>query len=129
MIEAPLIIATFSGILKFLTWIHSESRLHDQKMRDALTAIHNAALETKGYQAVWETKRDIYREIELSKMWAKAAAKVAECDSQWSRIAKLKDDYWRDPDKWTDRQIEEAGIELGAVISKVEELLGIPKVS
>jgi len=129
LIEAPLIIATFSGILKFLNWVHSESKRHDQKMRDALTTIHDAALETKGYQAVWETNRDTNKEIELSKQWAKAAAKAAECDTQWSRIAKLKDDYWRDPDRWTDQQIEDAGIELEDVISKVEELLGIPKVS
>lgn len=129
LIEAPLIIATFSGILKFLSWVHGESRLHDQKMREALNAIHDAALETRGYQAVWKTKRDLNKEIELSKKWAKAAAKMAECDTRWSKIAKLKDDYWSDPDKWTDQQIEDAGIDLKEVTSKVEDLLGIPSVS
>lgn len=97
-------------------------------MRAALIAIHDASLETRGYQAVWETQRDVHKEIELSKMWAKAAAKAAECDTQWSEIAKLKDDYWTSPDKWTESEIKEAGIELSDVIRKVEELLGIPKV-
>ncbi len=67
MIEVGLITATLSGVLKFVTWIQSESRGQDEKTRTALNAIHDAALETRSYQRVWKTKRDINKEIELSK--------------------------------------------------------------
>ncbi len=129
MIEVGLITATLSGVLKFVTWIQSESRGQDEKTRTALNAIHDAALETRSYQRVWKTKRDINKEIELSKTWARVAAIAAEFDTQWSKIAALKDDYWASPDDWTEREIKEAGIDLEEVIEKVEELLGIPKVN
>ena len=126
MIEVATILSAFAGLLKFVQWVHDHNKQQDEIMRTALTTIYTAAQETKAYLMVKDSERNRMTEIALSKLWANAAATAANFDSEWSKIASLKDDYWQNPDEWTEKEIERAGIKLDEIIPKVKELLGIP---
>src|SRR5437868_509484 len=126
MIEAAAVISTITGFSSFVNWVLKKNKQNDEDMRTALKSIYTAARETKAYLALRGSERNRYTEIALSKLWAEASVLATNFDTEWARIATLKDDYWQNPDDWTEREIQEAGIDLDDIIVKVKELLGIP---
>ncbi|MDA2926956.1 hypothetical protein MYX78_06945 [Acidobacteria bacterium AH-259-G07] len=64
------------------------------------------------------------REGDLSRYWTDTTAKLRGIDEDLAQRCRLKGEYWTDPDKWDEQQLEKTRILLTQVASDADTLLG-----
>ncbi len=110
----------------FLRDSAKKRRLADEHGQRAVEAILRAINETRLYIAYQSrgNARDQKREEELSRRWTDAAGALRGIDDDLARRARLKGEYWTDPDQWDREKVEEARILLTQVEKDADNLLG-----
>lgn len=114
-----------NGLSSLLAPLRAMSK-DNREMRDnALRSVSHALNETCIYYRNMERGKPRSTEIEdqLSRYWAAAAIPIRHLDRNLSTICEHKSDYWLNPDRWSDEEIKEFGIELGKVRNEYRELL------
>ncbi|MBX2976408.1 MAG: hypothetical protein KF721_09755 [Ignavibacteriaceae bacterium] len=125
MITPVELIGFFSQITNWLISIKNSVRVNREEYENILTLIYTAANETKHYIAQQKNgkPRDEEKEMRLSEMWMRAGVKVRRLDFDFGERLLLKADYWANPDSWTVKQINDAGIELDRVLKNAREIM------
>ncbi|MDA2934585.1 hypothetical protein MYX82_09615 [Acidobacteria bacterium AH-259-D05] len=116
----------FTQLREWFTTISAEKTQHREEIRTALKSIYVAALETKMYLAdIRDPQEKVNRETEakLSLLWAEAAVALREIDPDLANRCLLKADYWSDPNRWTDYQIDQSRIRVDQVYDEARRLL------
>ncbi|EHH1111135.1 hypothetical protein J7H87_004359 [Vibrio parahaemolyticus] len=92
---------------------------------NALNVICDALNGTKVYYANMERglPRDIDKENELSRLWARAAVPLRHFDEELAMICENKASYWLNPDNWRDEDIHTHGIALSSVTYEYQKML------
>ncbi|MFQ2250117.1 hypothetical protein ACK32K_16155 [Aeromonas dhakensis] len=67
--------------------------------------------------------RDIEKENEISKLWAKAAIPTRHFDQDLAMIFEYKASYWLNPDNWSGEDIYDHGIALERVTYEYQKIL------
>lgn len=93
---------------------------------EALKALSAAVMATEERMAEFEkASRDPDAQFELSHVWHQASiAFRAAGDEEMSELCLIKGEYWLDPAKWADEQIDQAGIRLAELRQILHERLG-----
>ena len=103
------------------------------KHREAVEAITKAVKNTDEYLQDLQkgTKRKRQRELDLSVDWdiaGMALEEVAETPEEKNladKLRRLKKDAYANYDKWSDEEIEEAGIDISTIREKLEKYIEI----
>ncbi len=97
---------------------------HGEHRDSALKAIYKACTETKRYANDWERtgKRNRKREENLVNLWKEASIPVRHFDAALADKCYYKGEYWLDPEKWADEDVERLGIDLDRVIVEARDL-------
>ena len=104
-----------------------------KKHREAVEAITKAVKNTDEYLQELQKgqKRKRQRELGLSVDWdiaGIALGEVAETREEKNladKLRRLKKDAWANYDKWSDEEIEEAGIDISTIREKLEKYIEI----
>jgi hypothetical protein len=67
--------------------------------------------------------RDYETEANLSRLWNDAARKLRNYDPDMSQRLRVKAEYWANPDKWSESDVEEARIQITQVLDSARTLL------
>ncbi|HEY0549257.1 MAG TPA: hypothetical protein VGF13_06610 [Verrucomicrobiae bacterium] len=113
------------GIIALLRQIGNMQQRDEQQRNLALMAVLTAANQTRGYIAATQRGKpqDIEREHALSNLWETCSFALQPFDFDVSRRCRLKGEYWRDPDQWSEEDIAETRIGLERVAREAEYLL------
>jgi predicted aspartyl protease len=98
----------------------------DQERAVAVVKSLSSALnESKAYLSDRRNGKPANRDTEkrLANLWDHAAADVRPIDIGLSDRLRNKADAWADPPKWSDKDIEEAGIRIEQISEQVNKLL------
>lgn len=125
ILEIPTIISIIEQIRKWLDKEKEKSEAQKTEAKNALKAIYTASIETKAYLTKRETnkKRDKKIETGLAKLWAEAAIEARNIAPELAGQLEMKSNHWTEPQKWTDKQIVEAGIDINQITESARKLL------
>lgn len=121
----PVIVA----ILALLVTINNarNSRIDEESKdaTDALMAIEDATEKTLKYEAEKEAtgQRSKKLEIEVATAWKKVSRLVYGYSPELARRIEDKGSYWYEPERWTQKEIEDAGIGLERIREETSRLL------
>lgn len=96
------------------------------ELRAALKSIYVAAFETKSCLAAIEERNqppNYETEARLSKLWVEAAVELCQIDEDLAERCLLKGDYWSNPNRWTEQQIDKSRINVNGVFDDARKLL------
>lgn len=104
-----------------------------EQHRQAVEAITRAVKKTDQYLQDLESgsERKRNREQDLSVEWdiaGKALEDVAETPEEKlfaHKLRQLKKDAWANPDKWSEEEIEESGIDISTIRKRLEKYIEI----
>lgn len=101
-------------------------RLQDEHGRRAVQSILRAVNETKLYLAALSRgePRDTAREDDLSRHWIDTAAALRGIDDVLAQRCRLKGEYWTEPDRWDEQQVQTARILLTQIAADADTVLG-----
>ena len=109
-----------------VTWRQTHNHERDAQVTAALTSLMDAALETKHYLALTRHSphaKDMGREHDLAKLWAKAGIDMSYIDSEIASRYLMKADFWSDTQGWTDAEKDDRLIQLDEVLRLGQEVL------
>ena len=110
-----------SQIDRWLQLISKRRQRADAAVRAVLLALN----ETKAYITDWNAgTRSRERELALIRLWTDAAVVVRRKDREFAQRLQLKAEYWTDPERWTQVDVERAGIQIERVAGMARSLLG-----
>lgn len=113
------------GLAKILGPIATMSSERRELKDSALRTISNALDETYLYYRDIErgNTNNEDREALLAKYWSAAAISIRHFDNNLSIICDQKSEYWVNPKRYNDREINETGIQLDNVRKAYRKLL------
>jgi len=113
--SADLLFGAFDRLKEFVDRKDKTSAEERQRLIEALSESVHVADETIHYIAQRRrgTARDDEKELALSGKWADAGVKLAALGARdLADRYFLKAQFWADPDRWTDADVERARIKL-----------------
>ena len=113
-------------LVAVINLIRAKRESESQHAQEALMAIREAAGKTVEYEKRRKKigdKRDDEREMEISTTWYRASYPVFRYSRELSDRIKFKGNYWEAPEKWTELEVANAGIELQRVVDEADRLL------
>jgi hypothetical protein len=126
VIEVTTLISLFNQVREWLNRSDTKSARQSAEFRAALKSIYVAAFETKAYLAAIEERNEPQNydtEKRLSNLWAEAAIDLRDIDQDLAARCLLKGDYWANPNRWTQQQIDESKINVNNVFEDARNLL------
>lgn len=95
---------------------------HEEK---TIVAISRAFHATQGYHAQLGSgaKRDPRKEWEIAGYWDEASIYVRRYDPDLAQRLDLKGNYWRRPEIWSQKEVDDARIGLDSVKLEADRLL------
>ena len=91
----------------------------------AVKAVLLAANETRAYIVDWTAgSRARDRELVLVRLWTDAAVAIRRKDPEFAHQLQAKAEYWTDPERWTQADVDRVGIRIDAVAARARSLLG-----
>lgn len=96
------------------------SKEHTKKQQNEFLKVASKAVRRTLSYIRDENKRDTKTEVELADLWADVAVAARPFDSDLAGRCYIKGNYWANPDKWSDEEVEKAGIE----IKRIEKEIG-----
>ncbi len=111
-----------NGIGLWITRAERKKERDDAAVRSVLTAVNT----TKLYLARRERGEPIDRESEakLVELWTSASVHIRRTDSDLANRLQAKADYWTNPDRWSNEEIVNNGIQIDKIADEGERLLG-----
>ena len=105
--------------------IATASKENEKKKDLALRAVSCALDETYLYYRDMKNGhlKDRDREAQLVKLWSAAAIPLRHFDLKLANICDKKSEYWIDPERYTDDDVEKLGIKLGDVRGAYRKLM------
>lgn len=95
----------------------------EEKRQDALQAMHLALTTTRKYQDAQPNGVDRDKQIELSDLWATAAIKSRTYIGDATPWNMDKAKYWLEQFKRSDKELQEEGLDLASVETRINELI------
>ena len=126
VVEITTLISIFNQLREWIGLIDARQVRDNANLKTALKSIYVAALETKMYLAAIEDRGEPQNhdtEAKLSRLWLEAALDLREIDPDLADRCLLKGDYWANPNRWTDEQVEESRINVNTVYEEARKLL------
>jgi hypothetical protein len=120
-------IALIAAVTSFMAYLETKKVTCNNMAIEALRIVIEAAEKTETYcrlraEGAARVRRT---ENELAELWSRASVLVRKIDSKLAFRLGDKSRFWRDPDTWSDEQIQQAGISLQSVKKNAERLLDI----
>jgi len=114
MYELPVLINTWKALHSFVTGVSSFGREKRELVERALKAIHIAANQTTIYLVAIQkgAKQNKKEESRLSSLWVEAGASLHSLNSDLSRRCIIKSEFWANPEEWSQKEINDARINL-----------------
>lgn len=104
--------------LSTIIQIFEENKNRKRKqMRLFLKAALEALTETRIY--IGHNVRDRTKEERLARLWSKVALTAQPLNPDLAGRYQIKANYWANPDRWTDEEIEEAKIEIERIEKEI----------
>jgi hypothetical protein len=122
IVEAATLISIFSQVREWLGMLNARDVRDKADYKAALKSIYVAAFETKAYLASTDSRKSD-TELKLSRLWSEAAVELRPINFDLADRCLIKADYWADPSKWSQSQIDDARIGLETIISEARKLL------
>ena len=114
------------AVLDLLKYVYEEWKKHKGHKREQqdqfLEAATEALRQTLSYIGRDTYKRDRKREEELSRLWSKVALTARPFNPDLAGRCQIKGDYWANPERWTDEQLDAARIEIGVMEKEIGKL-------
>jgi hypothetical protein len=97
--------------------MRNNSRMTEQRKRDASLALSDAYSATEGYYAVLRggSSKSIEREHEIAALWDRVADHFLGVNPELANRLGIKSQFWREGAAWTDDQIRAAKIKLDEI--------------
>jgi len=136
MFELTAITPIAEAARQWFATLKAESVLNDERQakqhREALDALLTALNETRIYLGAREREgrsleRDETQEVELSRLWTRAAAILQPLSNSLSERCLMKGDYWANPATWTRTDLQRANISIDQMLNEVRQILRGPQ--
>jgi hypothetical protein len=113
-----------SEISWFFDWVRETGVRRTEKIDKAVEALGSALMETRIYirDRSDKAQRSTERENELAKLWMDASHSLRRIRNDTAKIARMKSEYWLDPERWQGDASEEDAIAIENVIKKYDDL-------
>jgi hypothetical protein len=120
-------IPLLGGLAELLKTLRDIQTHNEEKRKEALVAVSMASNQTHGYIKASHqgAARSIQREHELASLWHTCSIKLKDFDSDVAQRCRLKGEYWKEPGRWTDEEINQTRIGLERVSKEAEYLLNL----
>jgi|SRR5882762_2833518 len=120
IIEAATLISIFNQVREWLGMLNAQDVRDKANYKTALKSLYVAAFETKAYLAA--PAQNPETELKLSRLWIDARLELQPINFDLAERCLIKADYWSNPSKWTQEQIDEARIGLDTIIEEARRL-------
>ena len=119
------IIGALSGIIAILATINNLNDKDNDKDKTALLALNDAITSTEKYLSISKkTNASIEANYELTNSWHIASLSFRDAGyEKMQSLCSIKGDYWLDPAAWSEEQVQEAGIKLNEMRSRLKVVL------
>ena len=118
----------FSEVINACKYTYEEyskyNKLKKEEMSKFLKAAQKALNETLRYFGGVPHIRDYEKEEKLSELWSKVAIAALPFNPDLAQRCYLKSEYWANPERWTDEQIDAAKIRIVQMEKEIEALFG-----
>lgn len=113
-------------VLSLLKYVYEEYKNHKDHKREQQDEFLNSASEALRQTLIYigrePYERDRQKEEELSRLWSKVALTARPFNPDLAGRCQIKGDYWANPERWTDEQLDAAKIEIGLMEKEIGNL-------
>lgn len=122
MIELNPLISISKEIRAWSESYRTSSNNNKTEIKQAITALSKAVLETKFYVKNGFQSRILERENEIKDLWNQAHIELKNINSDLAMRCFSKAEYWTDPDNWNVEKVEKYNITLSSMSESLKNI-------